>query len=132
MLRDTNLNPNYTQNRKILQHSTGRALAMGNDITAYGYSMQFMVDTIRETQSQQENKTITYKPEILLDRIEHLTPTKIRLKEYIHNNEMRQTFWQCYKQLRDIGHTRQEIMSVVYAEIINNGTGHFVEHKNGG
>lgn len=125
MLADTPLNPAYNRkhNRRELQFSTARALSLGADITAYGHSIQAVEDTVRpiqDTISSTKRPITLYPTQILLDRIRIAQLPKQRVKEYLTDNKLRDTFWQCYKVLRKYGQSRQQILKTVYEAINNN------------
>lgn len=122
MLRDSKLSPTYSPRRTILQHATARALALGNDITAYGHSTQSVTNTARTYSNipSLTSKTAVYPTEqLLVNFIERYTsntgsadePRKQRLSDkFIDTPGNRMFFWRLYRELRRQGISRRQII----------------------
>jgi hypothetical protein len=109
--------------RDNLSQATARALALGNDITAYGHSVTFVEDTMRSTQDLMASRTrmpAIYPAQALLDRIQNNQTPKQRIKDYLADYSLRTAFWHCYRTLRQLGQSRRQILTTVYETINSN------------
>lgn len=132
MLSDTKLNPKYTHNKQALQHSTARALSLGNDITAYGHSVDFLVDTWQDSTVSYVRMPAIQPAQALLDRVAETYPEaqepsnlhtpivrELSITDYLNTDKKRQLFREYYAQLIFMGKTHTDIMATIY-EAINN------------
>jgi hypothetical protein len=108
------------KNRDNLSHATSRALALGNDITAYGHSVQFVEETIH-----MYTNLSAIAPQRAIYPLEHMIckdgvcetnwkPRKQKLSEMFVNTEYnRRLFRLLYLKLRSYGKSRREIVDII-------------------
>ena len=119
--------------RDDLAQATSRALALGNDITAYGHNVQFVEDTITTytnipamtpqravytTEQALCNSglcDVTWKP---LARPSSVDSPKIIIRKrlsdtFVHSLQNRVVFWECYAKLRASGMSRRQIIDTI-------------------
>lgn len=105
--------------RDDLSQATGRALALGNDITAYGHNVQYVADTIAEYTNipAMTPQRAVYNTEQALCNAglcdAGWKPRQRLSDTFVHTIQNRVVFWECYKKLRNKGLSRKAIIDVI-------------------